>query len=303
MFYELVLSKQLRERGFWTIQCKLHIAPNIVCKGMLLLTVLHCTIVKYCMFPSHFCVMVTLAQILRRNVTTYILIFFPFFRRTSFIDKAKVRLKRFFFITFYPRFFNSILAFHDSILDFYNSILAFYNSILAFFNSILAFYNSILAFYYSILDFYNSILAFYNSILPFYNSILDFYNSILDFYNSKLTFFNSKLDTVKKEFLVLKGASWGLCPPGAKAFLLVTDNGRSRLDSTFCVITQHRKFEFGHHRQSKKISNAQELTVHLSKTLSSAIAQIKVSNSLITNHAKKILPQRPPPFFNFCRLF
>ena len=33
--------------------------------------------------------------------------------------------------------------------------------------------------------------------------------------------------------------------PGAKAFLLVKDNRRSRLDSPFCVITQHRKFEFG----------------------------------------------------------
>ena len=51
---------------------------------------------------------------------------------------------------------------------------------------------------------------------------------------------------------VLKGGSVGLCPPGAKAFLLVTDNRRSQLDSPFCVITQHRKFEFGHHRQSKK---------------------------------------------------
>ena len=63
-------------------------------------------------------------------------------------------------------------------------------------------------------------------------------------------------------------------------------NEKSRPDSPFCVITQHRKFEFGHHRQSKKISNAQELTVQLSQTLSSAIAQIKVSNS-------------PPPFFQF----
>ena len=45
----------------------------------------------------------------------------------------------------------------------------------------------------------------------------------------------------------------------------------------FCVITQHRKVEFGHHhhRQSKKISNAQELTMQLSQTLSSAIAQIQ----------------------------
>ena len=69
----------------------------------------------------------------------------------------------------------------------------------------------------------------------------------------------------------------GAVPPGAKAFLLVTDNRRSRLDSPFCVITQHRKFEFGHHhlRQSKKISNAQELTMQLSQTLSSAIVQIQ----------------------------
>ena len=77
---------------------------------------------------------------------------------------------------------------------------------------------------------------------------------------------------------VLKGVGlWGLCPPRAKAFLLVTDNRRSRLDSSFCVITQHRKFEFGHHhhRQSKKIRNAQELTMQLSQTLSSAIAQIQ----------------------------
>ena len=102
---------------------------------------------------------------------------------------------------------------------------------------------------------------------------------------------------------VLKGGDLGVCaPPGAKAFLLVTDNRRSRLDSLFCVFTQHRKIEFGHHhhRQSKKISNAQELTMQLSQTLSSAIAQIKVSNSPITNHTKKILPQCPPPFFNFC---
>ena len=97
---------------------------------------------------------------------------------------------------------------------------------------------------------------------------------------------------------VLKGGSGGLCPPGAKAFLLVTDNGRSQLDSPFCVITQHRKFEFGHHRQGKKINNAQELTMQLSQTFSSAVAQINVSNSPITNHTKKILPQRPPPFFN-----
>ena len=66
---------------------------------------------------------------------------------------------------------------------------------------------------------------------------------------------------------VLKGdlRGGGAVPQGAKAFLLVTDNRRSRLDSPFCVITQHRKVEFGHHhhRQSKKISNAQELTMQL----------------------------------------
>ena len=37
---------------------------------------------------------------------------------------------------------------------------------------------------------------------------------------------------------VLKGGSVVLCPPGAKAFLLVTDNKSSRLDSPFCVITK-----------------------------------------------------------------
>ena len=83
---------------------------------------------------------------------------------------------------------------------------------------------------------------------------------------------------------------------GGKAFLLVTDNRRSRLDSPFCVIPKHRKFEFGHHSQSKKISNAQELTVQLSHTLSSAIAQIKVSNSPITNHTKKDLAPAPSSF-------
>ena len=72
---------------------------------------------------------------------------------------------------------------------------------------------------------------------------------------------------------VINVLKWGaLGDTGAKAFLLVTDD-RSWLDSPFCVITQHRKFEFGHHRQSKKISNAQELTMQLSQTLSSAIAQ------------------------------
>ena len=99
---------------------------------------------------------------------------------------------------------------------------------------------------------------------------------------------------------VLFGGGGGLGgPPGAKTFLLVTDNRRSQLDSPFCVIPQHRKFEFGHHRQSKKISNAQELTMQLSQTLSSAIAQIKVSNSPITNNTKKDLAPVPSSFFQF----
>ena len=94
----------------------------------------------------------------------------------------------------------------------------------------------------------------------------------------------------------LKGAL-GPVPPGAKAFLFGTNNRRSRLDSPFCVITKHRKFEFDHHRQSKMISTFQEWTMQLSQSLSSAIAQMKVSNSPITNHTKEIVPQRPPPFF------
>ena len=42
--------------------------------------------------------------------------------------------------------------------------------------------------------------------------------------------------------------------------------------------------------QSRTISNAQELTMQLSQTLSSAIAQIKFSNSPITNHTKRYCP-------------
>ena len=93
---------------------------------------------------------------------------------------------------------------------------------------------------------------------------------------------------------VLKGS----LPPGAKAFLLVTDNRRSRLESPFCLTIQQRKFEFGHHRQRKKISNAQELTVQLSQTLSSAVEQIKVSNNPITNHTKKDIAPAPSSFLS-----
>ena len=82
----------------------------------------------------------------------------------------------------------------------------------------------------------------------------------------------------------------------SQSFLLVTDNRRSRLDSpfSFYVITQHRKFEFGYTGKVKKISNAQELTIQLSQTLSSAIAQIS-----FTNHTKKDLAPAPSSFFQF----
>ena len=98
---------------------------------------------------------------------------------------------------------------------------------------------------------------------------------------------------------VLKGGSAGAVPPGAKAFLLVTDKRRSWLDSPFCVITQHRKFEFGHHhhRQSKKISNSQKLTMRLSQTLSSTIAQISFKQPNYKSHKKDLAPA-PSSFFS-----
>ena len=157
-----------------------------------LLTVPHCTVVRYCMFLRWLC----WHQICGRSVT--ILILFPFFIRIhqlhllTNIDKAKVRLKSFFIITFYPLFYNSILAFHCSIHDFYNLILAFYNSILAF--SIR--YSLFITRYSRFITRYLTFITRYS--LFIHNSILDFYNSILNFYNSKLTFLNSKLDTVKK---------------------------------------------------------------------------------------------------------
>ena len=92
----------------------------------------------------------------------------------------------------------------------------------------------------------------------------------------------------------------GLCPPGAKAFLLVTDNRRSRLDSAFCVITQHRKFEFGYYRQSKKISNAQELTMQL--IIRDFIFCYSTNQSFkqpnYKSH-KKVLGPAPSSFFQF----
>ena len=93
---------------------------------------------------------------------------------------------------------------------------------------------------------------------------------------------------------------WGCAPPGAKAFLLVTDKRRSRLDSPFCVITQHRKFEFGHHRQSKKISNTQQLTINAAITdftiCYSTIQSFKQPN--YKSHKKDLAPA-PSSFFQF----
>ena len=63
---------------------------------------------------------------------------------------------------------------------------------------------------------------------------------------------------------VLKGApvGGGGYAPQEPKLLLVTDNRWSRLDSPFCVITQHRKFEVGHHRQSRVGSRNFERGVH-----------------------------------------
>ena len=98
---------------------------------------------------------------------------------------------------------------------------------------------------------------------------------------------------------VLKGGSWGLCSPGAKAFLLVTDNRRSWLDSPFCVITQHMKFEFGHNRQSKKISNAQELTMQLSQTFIFCYSTKQSFKQPNDKSHKKDLAPAPSSIFQF----
>ena len=72
--------------------------------------------------PQSFLVMVSLAQNLRseRNYTDI----FPIFQKDFIYWQGESKTDTFFFITFYPHLYNSILAFHDSILDFCNSILA-----------------------------------------------------------------------------------------------------------------------------------------------------------------------------------
>ena len=84
----------------------------------------------------------------------------------------------------------------------------------------------------------------------------------------------------------------------SQSFLFVTDNRRSRLDYPFCVITQHRKFEFGHHRQSKKDKQCSGTDMQLSQTLSSAIAQISFKQPNYKSH-KNDLAQAPSSFFQF----
>ena len=100
---------------------------------------------------------------------------------------------------------------------------------------------------------------------------------------------------------VLKGALAGRGGEGAwsQSFLLVTDNRRSQLDSPFCVITQHRKFEFGHHRQSKKDKQCSETDnaaitdfIFCYSTNQFQTAQLQITQ-------KRSCPQRPPLFFQF----
>ena len=175
---------------------------------MLLLTVPLCTVVRYCMFPSHFCVIVTLAENLRseRNYTDI----FPIFHKdtsTSLIDKANVRLKRFFFITIYPRFCNSILAFHDSILTFitrYSLFITRYSLFSTRYSLFITLYSTFITRYSLFSTHYSLYITRYSLFITRY-STFSFYNSILDFYNSILDFYNSKLNTVKKEFLPATG--------------------------------------------------------------------------------------------------
>ena len=75
-------------------------------------------------------------------------------------------------------------------------------------------------------------------------------------------------------------------PPGAKAFLLVTDNRRSQLDSPFCQSHSTGKLNLVITDKVRRYA-VQELTMQLSQTLSSPIAQINVSNSYSTNQCFK----------------
>ena len=75
-------------------------------------------------------------------------------------------------------------------------------------------------------------------------------------------------------------------PQGAKAFLLVTDNRRSQLDSPFCQSHSTGKLNLVITDKVRRYA-VQELTMQLSQTLSSPIAQINVSNSYSTNQCFK----------------
>ena len=100
-------------------------------------------------------------------------------------------------------------------------------------------------------------------------------------------------------------------PPRAKAFLLVTDNRRSQLDSPFWQSHSTGKLNLVITDKVRRYA-VQELTMQLSQTLSSSIAQINVSNSYSTNQcfkqpnykshrkAQKRSCSVPTPSFNFC---
>ena len=90
------------------------------------------------------------------------------------------------------------------------------------------------------------------------------------------------------------GCAW------SQSFLLATDNRRSRLDSPFCVITQHRKFVFGHHRQSKKDKQCSGTDNEAITDFNFCYSTNQFQTAQLQITQKKILPQRSPPFFNFC---
>ena len=75
-------------------------------------------------------------------------------------------------------------------------------------------------------------------------------------------------------------------PPQAKAFLLVTDNRRSQLGSPFWQSHSTGKLNLVITDKVRRYA-VQELTMQLSQTLYSSIAQINVSNSYSTNQCFK----------------
>ena len=167
-------------------QCKLHIAANIVCKGILLLTVPHCTVVRYCMFSSHFCVMVTLAQNLRseRNYTDI----FPFFQKDFIYWQSESKTEMCLPYNLLSAFIQLDTRFSWLELDFYNSILAFYNSILVFSTRYLLFitrYSTFVTRYSLFITRYSLFITWYSTFITRYsmfttrNSLFFTRNSVL----------------------------------------------------------------------------------------------------------------------------